>query len=162
MAGKIDARIAELGLVLPQPIQIPPGMNVPLVLIKQFGSRVIVAGHSALNDDGSIAGPLGRVGEDVTIEDATEAARRTALAMCDTIKREIGDLDRIKFFVKVLGMVNSAPDFTGQSAVINGFSEQMIDIFGEDCAKAPRSAVGMGQLPFGIPVEIEAELELHD
>lgn len=156
-----EARIKELGLVLPQPMKIPPGLSVPLVLIKVFGKRVIVAGHSALDEDGSISQPLGRVGEDVTIEEATEAARKTALAMVSTIKREIEDLDRVKYFVKVLGMVNSAPDFTGQSSVINGFSEQIIEIFGEDCGKSPRSAVGMGQLPFGIPVEIEAELELR-
>lgn len=161
MAGKIDKRIEELGLTLPQPIQIPPGLNVPLVLIKQFDKRLIVAGHSALNDDGSIAGPFGRVGEAISIEDATEAARRTALAMTDTIKREIGDLDTVKHFVKVLAMINSAADFTGQSTVANGFSEQLIQIFGEDIAKCPRSAVGMGQLPYGIPVEIEAEVELR-
>ncbi|MGI9264729.1 MAG: RidA family protein [Gammaproteobacteria bacterium] len=155
-----EARIKELGLVLPEPLQIPPGLSVPIAFIKVFGKRVIVAGHGAQEADGSVSQPLGRVGEDVTIEEATEAARKTALAMCGTIKREIGDLDRIKYWVKVLGMVNSAPDFTGQSVVINGFSEQIIEIFGEDCGKSPRSALGMGQLPFGMPVEVEAELEL--
>lgn len=161
MAGKIEARIEELGLTIPAPLQIPPGLNVPLVLIKVLGKRVLVAGHGPQETDGAISQPLGRVGEDVTQEQAVEAARKAALGMVGTIQREIGDLDKIKYWVKVLGMVNSAPTFTGQSTVINGFSEQIIDIFGEECGKATRSAVGMGQLPFGIPVEVEAELELY-
>lgn len=161
MAAKIEKRIEELGLVLPAPLQIPPGLKVPLVMIKVLGKRVVVSGHGAQEENGSISQPLGRVGEDVSIEQATELAGKAALAMVGTIQREIGDLDRIKYWVKVLGMVNSAPDFTGQSTVINGFSDQIIDIFGEECGKATRSAVGMGQLPFGIPVEVEAELELH-
>ena len=155
-----EARIKELGLVLPEPLQIPPGLNVPLAMIKVLGKRVIVSGHGGQEADGAISQPLGKVGAEVSAEQATEIARKAALAMCGTIKREIGDLDKIKYWVKVLGMVNSAPDFTGQSAVINGFSEQIIEIFGEECGMATRSAVGMGQLPFGIPVEVEAELEL--
>jgi len=161
VAGKIEKRIEELGLALPEPLIIPPGLNVPLVMIKVFGKRVIVSGHGAQEVDGSISQPLGRVGEDVSVEQAVELARKAALAMVGTIQREIGDLDQIKYWVKVLGMVNSAPDFTGQSNVINGFSDQIIEIFGEECGKAPRSAVGMGQLPFGIPVEVEAELEIY-
>ena len=133
---------------------------MPLALIKVIGKRVLVSGHGPQELDGSIAQPLGQVGTDVTPEQAAEAARKTALAMCGTIRREIGDLDKIKSWVKVLGMVNSAPDFTGQSAVINAFSDQIIEIFGEECGMATRSAVGMAQLPFGIPVEVEAELEL--
>ena len=160
MAGRIEARLDELGLVLPEPLKLPPGVNVPLAFIKVVGNRVIVSGHGPQEADGSVSQPLGRVGENVTEEEATEAARKVALAMVGTIQREIGDLDRIKSWVKVLGMVNSAPDFTGQSTVINGFSEQIIEIFGEECGKATRSAVGMAQLPFGIPVEVEAELEL--
>ena len=155
-----EARIKELGIDLPAPLQIPPGVSVPLAMIKVIGKRVLVSGHGPQETDGSIAQPLGQVGTDITPEQAAEAARKTALAMCGTIRREIGDLDRIKSWVKVLGMVNSAPDFTGQSAVINGFSDQIIEIFGEECGMATRSAVGMAQLPFGIPVEVEAELEL--
>lgn len=162
MAGRIESRIKELGLVLPAEIQVPPGLNVPLVMLKVIGTRLIVSGHGPLEADGSITTTLGKVGQDVTIEEATDAARKTALAMVATIQRELGDLDKIKSWVKVLGMVNSAPDFTGQVVVINGFSEQIIDIFGEESGKATRSAVGMGQLPFGIPVEVEAELELHE
>ena len=160
MAGSAEQRIKELGLILPAPLQIPPGMNVPLAMIKVLGKRVLVAGHGPQEADGAIARPLGQVGQEVSIEEATEAARKAALAMVGTIERAIGDLDRIDCWVKVFGMVNSAPGFTGQSTVINGFSELIIDIFGDACGKATRSAVGMAQLPFGIPVEVEAELQL--
>lgn len=157
-----ESRIKELGIVLPAPLQIPPGLDVPLVMLKIVGRRVIVSGHGPQEEDGSIAQPLGQVGAEVTVEQGTEAARKTALAMVGTLQRELGDLDRIKSWVKVLGMVNSAPGFNQQVAVINGFSNQIIEIFGRECGMATRSAVGMAHLPFSIPVEVEAELELHE
>jgi len=157
-----EARIKELGLALPAPLQIPPGLDVPLVMLKIVGTRVIVSGHGPQEADGSIALPLGQVGSELTVEEGTEAARKTALAMVGTLQREVGDLDRIKAWVKVLGMVNSAPGFNQQVSVINGFSNQIIEIFGRECGMAARSAVGMAHLPFSIPVEVEAELELHE
>ena len=161
MTGRVEQRIKDLGLVLPAPLQIPPGVNVPLAMIKVLGKRVLVSGHGPQEADGSIAQPLGQVGAEVTVEQAAEAARKVALAMLGTIQREIGDLDRIDCWVKVFGMVNSAPGFTGQTPVVNGFSEQIIEIFGDECGLATRSAVGMAGLPFGIPVEVEAELQLR-
>jgi hypothetical protein len=162
MTGKIEQRIAELDLVLPAALQIPPGIDVPLVMVKIIGTRVIVSGHGPQNDDGSIAQPLGQVGGEVTLEQGIEAARRTALTIVGTLKRELGELDRIKSWVKVLGMVNSAPGFNQQTLVINGFSQQIIEIFGRESGMAARSGVGMAHLPFSIPVEVEAELELHE
>lgn len=161
MTGRVEQRIKDLGLVLPAPLQIPPGVNVPLAMIKVLGKRVLVSGHGPQEADGSIAQPLGQVGSDLTVEEGAAAARKVALAMLGTIQREIGDLDRIDCWVKVFGMVNSAPGFTGQTPVVNGFSEQIIDIFGDECGLATRSAVGMAGLPFGIPVEVEAELLLR-
>lgn len=161
MTGRVEQRIKDLGLVLPAPLQIPPGVNVPLAMIKVLGKRVLVSGHGPQEADGSIAQPLGQVGSDLTVEEGAAAARKVALAMLGTIQREIGDLDRIDCWVKVFGMVNSAPGFTGQTPVVNGFSEQIIDIFGDECGLATRSAVGMAGLPFGIPVEVEAELQLR-
>lgn len=162
MSGTIDTRIEELGLALPAPLQLPAGMDVPLAMIKIIGSRVLVSGHGPQEADGSIAQPLGQVGAQLTLEQGVEAARKTALTMVGTLQRELGDLDRIKSWVKVFGMVNSAPGFNAQTPVINGFSNQIIEIFGRDCGLATRSAVGMAQLPFSIPVEVEAELELHE
>lgn len=158
----VEKRIEELGLVLPAPLQIPPGLDVPLVMVKITGKRVIVSGHGPQDEDGSIAQPLGQVGAELSVEQGTEAARKTALAMIGTLQRELGDLDRIKSWIKVLGMVNSAPGFNQQVNVINGFSNQVIDIFGRECGMAARSAVGMAHLPFSIPVEVEAELELNE
>lgn len=160
MSGKIEERIEQLGLTLPAALQIPPGIDVPLAMIRIVGNRVIVSGHGPQNDDGSIAQPLGQVGNEVTLEQAVGAAQRTALTMVGTLQRELGDLDRIKSWVKVLGMVNSAPGFNQQTPVINGFSQQIIEIFGRDCGLAARSAIGVANLPFSIPVEVEAELEL--
>ncbi len=161
MAGRIEQRIRDLGLVLPQPLKVPAGAKIPIAMIKVLGKRVVVSGHGPQEADGSVAQPLGQVGTEVTVEQAVEAARKTALSMLGTIQREIGDLDRIECWVRVFGMVNSAPGFTGQPLVINGFSEQVIEIFGEECGLATRSAVGMAALPFGIPVEVEAELQLR-
>ncbi|MBT3622833.1 MAG: RidA family protein [Gammaproteobacteria bacterium] len=155
-----DQKVRELGLVLPPPLQLPPGVAVPLVMVKVIDKRVIVSGHGPQNDDGSIAEPLGQVGGDVTLEEGVEAAKRVALTMMGTLQRELGSLDEIKSWVKVFGMVNSAPGFTGQTPVINGFSQTIIEVFGEEVGLAARSAVGMAGLPFNIPVEVEAELEL--
>ena len=160
MAGIIERRIKELGLTLPAALQIPPGVDVPLSMVRIVGNRAIVSGHGPQNDDGSIAQPLGQVGTEVTLEQAVAAAQRTALTMVGTLQRELGDLDRITSWVKVLGMVNSAPGFNQQTPVINGFSQQIIEIFGRDCGLAARSAIGVASLPFSIPVEVEAELEL--
>ena len=160
MTGRIEQRIKDLGLALPEPLQVPASVRVPLAMIKVLDKRVLVSGHGPQEADGSIAQPLGQVGAELTVEQGVEAARKVALAMLGSIQREIGDLDRIDCWAKVLGMVNSAPGFTGQSAVINGFSEQIVDIFGEERGLATRSAVGMAALPFGIPVEVEAELQL--
>ena len=160
MAGRIEKRIKDLGLALPEPLKIPPGVSVLLASVKVLGNRVLVSGHGPQEADGSIAQPLGQVGADVTAEQAVEAARKVALAMLGSIRRAVGNLDRIDCWVRVFGMVNSAPGFTGQTAVINGFSEQIVEIFGEERGLATRSAVGMAALPFGIPVEVEAELQL--
>ncbi len=155
-----EQKVRELGLVLPPPLQLPAGVSVPLVMVKVIDKRVIVSGHGPQNDDGSIAEPLGQVGGEVTLEEGFEAAKRVALTMMGTLQRELGSLDEIKSWVKVFGMVNSAPGFTGQTPVINGFSQTIIEVFGEEVGLAARSAVGMAGLPFNIPVEVEAELEL--
>ncbi len=160
MAGRIEERIGELGLVLPEPLKVPAGVKVALVPVRVLGRRVLVSGHGPQEADGSVARPLGQVGAEVTVEQAVEAARKVALAMLGSVQRAIGDLDRIDCWARVFGMVNSAPGFTGQTAVINGFSEQIVEIFGEERGLATRSAVGMAALPFGIPVEVEAELQL--
>lgn len=155
-----EERLTQLGYVLPEPLQLPPGIEVPLAMVRQSGTRLLVSGHGPQAPDGSVAQPLGQVGSDVTAEEAAHAAHLTALSMVGTLKRELGDLGRIKAWNRVFAMVNSAPGFTGQTPVINSFSNTIIEIFGRECGLAARSAVGMAGLPFGIPVEVEAEIEL--
>jgi enamine deaminase RidA (YjgF/YER057c/UK114 family) len=100
------------------------------------------------------------VGADVSLEEGYQAARLTALSILGSLKRELGDLDRISAWLRVFGMVNSAPGFDQQPQVINGFSDLIIDLYGPERGAHARSAVGMAELPFGIPVEIEAEVEI--
>jgi len=158
--SKIDARLRELGLVLPEPLKLPPGAKLPFPWVHVRGTRVFVSGHGPQEADGSLSQPLGKVGRDVTPEEARDLARKVALAMLGSLERELGDLDRITSWLRVFGMVHSAPDFDRQPEVINGFSELILDVFGPEVGTHARSAVGMAALPFGIPVEIEAELTI--
>jgi enamine deaminase RidA (YjgF/YER057c/UK114 family) len=157
---RIEARLAELGLELPAPIVLPPGMRLPFSWVRICGNRAYVSGHGPLLADGTPCGPYGKVGDQVTPEQAYTSARLTALSMLSSLQRELGDLDRIAGWLRVFGMVNSAPGFSAQPAVINGFSDLIIEIFGPTVGQHARSAVGMAGLPLDLPVEIEAELEI--
>jgi enamine deaminase RidA (YjgF/YER057c/UK114 family) len=158
----IESRLHELGLVLPQPLQLPPGVKLPFPWVRIHGKRAFISGHGPQNPDGTLARPLGKVGAEVTLEQAQLAAHLTALSILASLKRELGDLDRVTTWLKVLGMVNSAPGFNMQPAVINGFTELIVKLYGPERGTHARSAVGMAQLPFDIPVEIEGEVEIED
>jgi enamine deaminase RidA (YjgF/YER057c/UK114 family) len=155
-----EERLADLGLVLPQPLKLPPGATLPFPWVRIVGSRVLVSGHGPTNPDGSLAQPFGKVGAEVTEEQAYVAAKLTGLAMLGSLKRELGSLERIACWTRVFGMVNSAPGFCRQPAVINGFTDLILTVFGPERGAHARSAVGLAELPFRIPVEIEAEVEL--
>lgn len=157
----IDRRIAELGLTLPPPTQPPPGVVLPFPWVRVVGARALISGHGPTNPDGTLAQPLGKVGRDVTPEQAYHAARLTGLAILSSLRRELGDLDRIAAWTRVFGMVNAAPGFTRMPAVINGFSDLIIEVFGPEVGPHARSAVGLAELPFDIPIEIEGEVELR-
>ena len=150
-----DSIIAELKLELP-PAPKAGGVYKPVLVIDRF---LYVSGQGPVRSDGSQI--KGKAGSDLTVEEAKLAARQAGLTMLSTIKAHLGDLSRIKRLVKTLGMVNSAPDFDQQPAVINGFSELMSEIFGEENGIGVRSAVGM-ILPNNIAVEIEAMFELYE
>ncbi len=156
----IEQRLKDLGLVLPAPLQLPPGATLPFPWVRIVGKRALISGHGPTNADGSLAQPLGKVGREVSLEQAYTAARLTGLAIIGSLKRELGDLDRIACWTKALGMVNSAPGFNRQPAVINGFSDLILEVFGRDKGAHARSAVGLAELPFNIPVEVEGEVEL--
>ncbi|MBJ2156039.1 RidA family protein [Variovorax sp. IB41] len=157
--ARIEQRLAALGLVLPPPVTPPPGVVLPFQFVRLIGRRAIVSGHGPLNADGTIAAPLGKLGREVSVEQGYAAARLTALAMLGSLQRALGDLDRITAWTRVFGMVASAPGFDKQPAVINGFSDLVLELFGPDIGAHARSAVGMAELPFNIPVEIEGEVE---
>ena len=153
-------RLRALGCTLPEPLRLPPGVTLPFPWVRVVGSRALISGHGPTNADGSLAKPLGKVGRDVTLEQAQVSARLTGLAILGSLARELGSLDRVACWTRVFGMVNSAPGFNRQPAVINGFTELILDVFGPQCGAHARSAVGLAELPFDIPVEIEGEVEL--
>ncbi len=149
-----EQQLAALGLTLPAA---PPrgGVYKPVVIV---GNIAYVSGHGPYLGDGEYL--TGRVGADLDLEAGKAAAKQTALALLATLKSELGNLDRVKRVVKLLGMVNCTPDFGDHPKVINGCSELFGQIWGEDCGIGARSAVGMGSLPGNIAVEIEGIFEL--
>lgn len=157
----VEDRIRALGLVLPPPIKAPGGVALPFQFVRVVGNRALISGHAPQRPDGSLAEPLGKLGRELTIEQGYEAARLTALAILGSLKRALGDLDRIAAWSRVFGMVNSAPGFNRQPSVINGFSDLILELFGPTIGAHSRSAIGMAELPFDIPVEIEGEVELR-
>lgn len=154
---RIEQRLEEMGLVLPPALSV----KLPFPWVRTHGNRVFISGHGPQLPDGSLAGPFGKVGAELTMEEGYQAARLTALAILGSLQREIGDLDRITAWLRVFGMVNVAPGFNQTPSVINGFSDLILELWGEDAGKHARSAVGMAALPFDIAVEIEAEVEIR-
>jgi enamine deaminase RidA (YjgF/YER057c/UK114 family) len=156
----VKAKLKERGLELPAALQRPGGGTYPFVWVRVLGTRACIAGHLPLNLDGTIASPLGKVGAEVSVEAGAAAARRVALAMLGSLERELGDLERITAWGRVLGFVNGAPGFTQLPLVVNGFSDLILEVFGSVRGTHSRSAVGVAELPFGVPVEVEAEVEV--
>jgi enamine deaminase RidA (YjgF/YER057c/UK114 family) len=157
---KIEEKLEAMGLTLPARPQPPQGVVLPFSFVRVRGNRAYVSGHGPQNADGTTAGPLGKVDGEVTVEQGYHAAKLTALSVLGSLKRELGDLDQVKSWLRVFGMVNSSPGFNLQPIVINGFSDLIIELWGPERGGHARSAVGMAELPFRIPVEIEAEVEI--
>lgn len=155
MASPPDTRIQELHLTLP-PAPKPMAVYKPAV---RTGNLVFCSGHGPLKPDGSLI--LGCVGKDLTWEQGKEAARQTGLAILATLQSTLGSLNKVKRLIKSFGMVNCTADFKDQPKVINGYSELMKDVFGDDAGVGARSAVGHNALPNGMAVEIEAIFEVE-
>jgi enamine deaminase RidA (YjgF/YER057c/UK114 family) len=160
--ANIESRLTALGLVLPPAFAPPPGVVLPFVNVRLIGHRAVIAGHGPQSPEGPLARPLGKVGRELTVEQGYAAARLTALSMLGSLRRALGDLDRVAHWVRIFGMVNSAPGFGQQPAVINGFSDLILELWGAEAGAHARSAVGMAELPFAMPVEIEGEVEIAD
>jgi hypothetical protein len=156
-----EQRLADLSLTLPAPIKLPPGMTLPFTFINVRDDRAFISGHPKQANDGSLAGPYGQVGSDLTTQEGQHAARDIGLSMLANLKAEIGELSRVKGWLRVFGMVNSAPGYDQQHLVINGFSDLIISVFGPQIGRHSRSAIGTAGLPMNFAIEIEAEVLLH-
>lgn len=160
MAGEIEARLRELGLVLPELAAPPAGLRINMRAARRSGNLLYLSGNGPLR--GGEVVYRGKVGRDLTVEEGYDAARLTGLNLLAVIKAELGDLDRVAAFVKTLGFINSAPGFIQQPAVLNGFADLIVDLYGEERGLHARSAVGMAELPWDIPVEIETIVEVGE
>ena len=156
--ARVESKLAEMGLSLPDRMRMPPGARLNWRQVRVVGNRAVIAGHGPRAADGSFAGPPGKVGSDLTVEQGYQAARLTGLAILADLKQELGELDRVVGWVRVFGMVNSAAGFVAQAPVIDGFTDLMLELFGEDSALCPRAVAGVAELAFGSPVIIEGEV----
>jgi len=147
-----DEQLAALGLELPEPPSLPFAPRLRPVLVHD--GLAYVSG-------GGVFDVTGRVGDDVGVEQARDAARRTALYVLRVLHDELGSLEAVARWVKVLGFVRSAPGFADQPAVINGFTELVVDVYGEERGLCARSAIGVAELPAGISVEVEATVAVR-
>lgn len=154
---QIEERLEELGLSLPRPFVPPAGLELPFAWVRVSGGYAYVSGHGPL--DGNDVLVKGKVGGDVSVEQAYEGARLTCLAMLASLKQELGDLDSVVGWVKALGFVNCAPGFNVTPAAINGFSDLVVALWG-DGGRHARSAIGAAELPFDMSVEVEAIVEV--
>lgn len=155
----IEAKLIELGLQLPNPLQVPNGMKMPFAWVRTRGNRAFIAGHVPLNLDGTMAKPLGKVGAEVSPEQGYDAARLVALAHLASLKRALGDLDRVTAWLRVFAMVNVAPDFNETPRVTNGYSDLILELYGPEVGMHARSSIGM-MIPLNAPVNCEAEVEI--
>jgi len=156
---RIEAKLDELDLVLPEPMRVPPDLRMPFSWVRVRGNRAYVSGHIALNTDGSVAEPLGKVGAEVSAEEGYESARLVALAHLASLKRALGDLDRITAWLRVFAMVNVAPGFDRTPLVTNGYSDLILELYGPEMGAHARSSIGM-TIPLNAPVNCEAEVEI--
>ena len=154
----VEQRLIDLGLELPQPMRTD---TLPFDLVRADGNHLYLSGHVPTDLTGKVSQPFGKVGADVNEEEAYRIAASIALGLCASIKAHIGDLDRVDKWLRIFGMVNAAPGFTNIPAVINGCSDTVLAVFGEDVGAHARSAVGMAELPFSVPVEIEAQVRIR-
>ena len=155
--GTIDDRLREVGVQLPAPLTAPPGVRLPFELVRVHGDLAYVSGHGPFDGDRQLY--AGRVGAEITVEEAYDAARAAGLSMLASLKQELGDLDRVTAWIKALGFVSCGEGFNVTPAVINGFSDLILDVWG-DAGRHARSAISAGELPFGMPVEVEAVVAL--
>lgn len=154
----IEQRLNELGFVLPKPMDTGA---LPFDLVRADGNHLYLSGHVPTDAAGAMAGPFGKVGDQISEDQAYDIAANIALGLCASLQAYLGDLDRVEKWLRLFGMVNAAPGFNKIPGVINGCSDRILQIFGPEVGTHARSAVGMAELPFSVPVEIEAEVKIR-
>lgn len=158
--GRIEVRLAELGLQLPAEPRLPPGVVIPFQWVRVRGNRAFLSGHGALAADGSPSGPFGKVPSEVSLQDAQASARSATLAMFAGLRSALGDLDRVAAWLTINGNINADPGYGQMTLVMNPVSELIIDVWGADAGAHARTAIGVATLPLNLPVIIAAEVEL--
>ncbi len=156
---RIEDKLKEMGLTLPQAVVPPANVKVPFTWVRIRGNRAYLSGHGPTNPDGSVA-LIGKIGREYSVDEGYQAARSAALAMLSSLKRTLGDLDRVTAWLVVRGMINATPDFTQTTTVINGFSDLILELYGPEAGLHARSAIGVTTVPLGMPLVIEAEVEI--
>jgi hypothetical protein len=152
-SATIEERLEQLGLTLPEPLVAPLGATFNFKLVKVSAGIAYIAGHGPF--DGSTPLVQGIVGHDLTVEEGYHAARLTALSMLTSLKRELGDLDRVTEWLRAVGYVQAAPDFGQNAAVVNGFSDLIVELW-DEAGRHARSAPGQGPSPYNVPIIVDA------
>ncbi len=158
--GQVEKRLAELGLELPPEPKVPPGVVIPFQWVRVHGRRAFISGHGALSENGEPLGPFGRVPSQVPLEDAQASARLATLSMLASLKRTLGDLDRVSCWLMVSGFVNADPGYPMTTLVVNAVSDLLIDLYGQDRGSHARVAPGVTAVPFDLPLVVSAEVAL--
>jgi hypothetical protein len=154
----VEQRIADLGYELPPAPAIPANVAIPFLWVRVLGQRALVSGHGAIDSLGVPEGPFGKVPTDIPLEQAQISARTATLSMLSSLKRALGDLDRIAGWGVVNGFVNAEPSYAQTTLVINPCSDLLLELFGVDVGGHARTAIGVAALPFNLPVVLSAEL----
>jgi enamine deaminase RidA (YjgF/YER057c/UK114 family) len=152
-----DERISELGLELPPPLAVPPGVAIPFEWARLARDRVVLSGHGAIGDNGAVSGPFGKVPSEVSLPEAQTSARRAGLAMLASLRRLLGTLDRVEEWVMINGFVNADEGYAQTTAIINPVSDLVVEVFGASGRHA-RTAIGVAALPMNVPVIVAAEI----
>lgn len=158
---RVEAKLNELGLVLPPKSEPRPDFPTPFTRLRVRGNRIFVAGQGPKDPDGGYVGPWGKVPSEVSLEEGQDAARKVALAMLGDLQRELGDLDRIAAWMMVHGYVNADSGYAKTTLVMNGFSDLILELFDREVGDHARSSIGVAALPNNVPVIIAAELEFE-
>lgn len=159
--SEIEGRLSERGLTLPGELQLPPGVEIPFRWVRVHETRAFVSGHGALSADGSPAGPFGRVPSEVSLGAAQDSARLATLAVLASLKTALGDLDRVEAWLIVNGFVNADAAYAQTTAVLNPFSELVLDLYGAEAGAHARTAIGVAAVPLNLPVVISAEVAIR-